>query len=152
MYQQHISKTHLKHVSKGNNVVNLMFVSLLFTIVDCIKRCQASVCTVTQERMMMVIASLYFMMFASFLAWSTIHVYKLRSLLIDDHYYCASLTNGFVCAWLQMHKKGNACRADANVTAEGEKMDANIFKFKEVLHCRKTNFALVYGFQSPNLL
>ena len=51
-----------------------------------------------------------------------------------------------------MHKRGNICRADVNATVEEEKVDDNNFKFKELLHCRKTSFILVCDFQSSKIV
>ena len=100
MYQQHISKERLQHADKGNSVVNLLTcklliclfwtrvcVSLFFTIADFINTWQAeeSQADANQALAMMVTASLYFIMFASFLARITIHVYQLGCLLIDNY-------------------------------------------------------------------
>ena len=99
MYQQHISKERLKHADKGNSVVNLLTCKLLiclfwthvcvsfFTIADFVNTWQVdeSRADANQALAMMVTASLYFIMFASFLARITIHVYQLGCLLIDNY-------------------------------------------------------------------
>lgn len=147
MYQQHISKTRLKHADKGNSVVNLLTyklliflfwthvcVSLFFTIADFVNTWQAdeSRADAIQALAMMVTASLYFIMFASFLARITIHVYQLGCLLIDS-YLLIKLIGSSVVVYRCTRERTLEQKARARQPKETDKTSAKRYYTAEKL-------------------